>query len=615
MEKSLENRLVLFSIIILLVNILVFFLFFIEFPYATYISVPIYLVFFIYCFKEINLKKYLIKEKLFFIAIILFFFFFSVINFSYYRLEGGHDNGVYTESAILYSNQNKFYSSNPLIATYPGFMALDNKTIVSGFLPAYSLYLSSYYRYFGLVGIIVGNFILLVLAFSFLFLCMNKIGSKTFSFIFMILFIFSYYTIYFSQSTYSEHLQLFLIWFSFFLIIKGIKYNSINSVILASIPLGYNLLNRTESLISIILYIIFLIFFIIYNKMKCNKINFSKKLIVLVIIINLLIICIFLLYFFMFYPKLLTFYTIFIDILTRKPPIEVLDQNAILNQHIVFLLLFYFSINFFGIFGLFLISIPFIFLSKRFFLVSICILSFIFLPHFLFLYIPGIALYSPWFMRRFFPVIFPFIIIFIANFLDIFRKKISLKYFLFLLFLVFICLTNQTFTLIQEGKEINSLFKEFSTNYQDSTLIFYDKNVYEIFGPNLFFYKNLNVVYDRPPEFQEYFYYSFLANKNNIYLVSSREINEINHIYINNESLIKVGEISKNISYILGNIDLRYTDKKYNSYSELISKFSLQQPTSWVRREIKYNIYQVNPSFIENLNSTKIINLQNIQTN
>ena len=139
------------------------------------------------------------------------------IYFHSYTINAGRDNGGYLNTAIQISNTGHYFFSDNILETIPGFKVLENGLFTYGFLPGYPVYLSFFST--NIHYIYIANGILYFFILFYMYSITEKLTSKKNAIIFIVLFSTFYTSLWIIRNTFSEILMSFLIWFSIYLLL------------------------------------------------------------------------------------------------------------------------------------------------------------------------------------------------------------------------------------------------------------------------------------------------------------------------------------------------------------------------------------------------------------
>lgn len=548
-----------------------------------------------------NIKADIQKNRFTYIVIaaLLLFSIFNSNFFSEIKIEGGHDQGVYLENAISIVKNMNLSLDNIITISYPGFWIFEDNKILSQFLPGYPIFLSMFYYLFGFKGFAIANAVLLFFGASFLFFLGKNIRDIKTGIFVLSFFILNYYTIYFSRATYIENLQFALIWSSVYMFMIGYNKRKLNWIVYGSIPISLLLLVRIEAFLYIIVYMI-LIYYFKYIRKWCT--NDDRHYTNILLVLNLLIFSSYILYVYLFNPSIISSFIYDYIRMVISNPTNTLTKTSLpySEQFFIWLYMFYVFLPI----GVVLMTILGIInalcdakIRDKLILVTILIL-----PQFVFLIKPGIAFYLPWFMRRFWPVLLPYIFLIFALFLtnkNNFPRRLKL---IVAIVLLLITLTQSSNIItFSNGKGIIDFTKTVSSNFDSNDLvIFWDKYQYENFGPPLYFMYGTNVVFDRGPAFDPQLYATFMNGYKNIYIVTSRGPNKsISHPYLQTGSVQFIKTLrSENIKMISENScnvrELIVYPERFRTYYQIQDMcIANNPPTEKTNYTITLNIYKI----------------------
>lgn len=501
--------------------------------------VIIFVILFIYFNKHaIQLRR----EKIDYL-VICFILIFCAINSFYFSerlIEGGHDQGTYLESGIQLANKGTLYIDSledPFVYTYPGFRLYDDGSIRHLFLPGNAVFISIFYHLFDFNGIRIANSFLLFFSASIVYFLLKGIKNWKAGVFWLLFFLLNFYTIYFSRATYVENLQLLFVWFYVYLFIRGFQKKDFYYTVYAIVPLSLLFTIRLEAFLYFIIYLLITTLFLFKKIVKVDKYKLWKYLtpiIICMVIFGSL---------YIFDPNFLDPALSFIKI-NKSSPSLAWDSVASIpyNEQVFILVSLFYMFTAIMVLMLFLGTVNFFYEKKQ--IKKILLLIFIIiLPQFAFLVRPGIAFYLPWFMRRFWAVFIPFVIIIFVLFLSNnknFIKKYFRKSFVIIAILILLSAIIPGLVVfnVSFGKGTLDFESKVAKNFSDDDLvIFWDRYGYENYGPPLYFLYDTNVIFDRSPAFDEEIYADWFRNYENIYIATSKRSNAtMNHPYFNGQT-------------------------------------------------------------------------------
>ncbi len=555
--------------------------------------------------RKIEFRKYKIDYLI--ISFILLFCIFNSFYFSESKIEGGHDQGSYSESGILLAKTGSLYinpAKQPFAYTIPGWHLYPNGMLRHHFLPGNAVFLSVFYKLFGFMGIEIANSFLLFFSLTIIYFLIKKNKNWRAGLFWLLFFSFNFYTIYFSRATYVENLQLLFVWFYVYLFIKGYLKKNFQYFIYAFIPLALLATVRLEAFLYFAIYFL-LVFYFVVLKRKFN-INLKKwKRYLVVFLFGVLIIG----DVFIFNPSI--FSTIVSTIKIVGPGAKLAhgspEDIPYSQQIFVWIALFYMFTPVFFV-TLFLGILNF-FREDRKTKKTLLLIVILIFPQFAFLIRPGIAFYLPWAMRRQWSVFIPFVFLLFSLFLSNKKffignkfKKLSLAILGTILFLI-LSLPGFSILFLKQGKGVLQFEQKVASNFRkDDLVIFWDRYQYENWGPPLYFLYGTNVVFDRSPAFDPQIYALIIKNYKNVYIATSRPphltldhpyfFEEIKHIKTFNSEIFKfLGDSCDVRRYLVW-------PKTFEGYHQIKELCTVNNPTTKViDYQINLNIYKINDSF------------------
>lgn len=503
-----------------------------------------------------NIKTDIQKNRFAYLVITILIL-FSIFNsnfFSEIKIEGGHDQGVYFEYAISIAKSMNLSLDNIITISYPGFWIFEDNKILSQFLPGYPIFLSIFYYLLGFKGFAVANAILLFFGASFLFFLGKNIRDIKTGIVVLSFFILNYYTIYFSRATYTENIQLTLIWSSVYMFMIGYDQRKLNWIVYGFMPISLLLLVRIEAFLYVIVYIILIYYFKSISKWSIDDDRHYTN---ILLVLSLLIFSSYALYIYFFNPSIISDF-----IYENMNKVASNPTNTLANtplpyneQFFIWSYMFYVFLPFGAVIMALLGIINILYDSQtrnKLILVTVLIL-----PQFIFLIKPSIAFYLPWFMRRFWAVLLPYIFLIFGVFItnkNILPRRLKLAMATVLL-LVTMTQSLQIIT-VENGKGLVNFAGTLSSNFNnDDLVIFWDRYQYENFGPPLYFIYGTNVVFDRGPALDPRLYATFMNDYQNVYILTSRGPNvSMAHPYFSSDDVQFIKTIkSDNIDIIQEN--------------------------------------------------------------
>lgn len=398
---------------------------------------------------------------------------FGIVQFHEVYL-GGRDDGVYANSAIEISKHGSYCFSNINILSYPGYI-LSNDCIQQGFYPAYTIWLAWFISIFGYYVVPISQALLLIFGLlSFYGLSIRLFGLRT-SIIAILIFTTTYCFTWVSRKTYSENLALCLVFYSLLCLVEYYKTSKVHIKWFGVISVLLLSLTRIEGIIFASLYTIFIF-------LRSN--NFRKIIYDFIIVFVLFIP--FYYYVFILNTSTISQLSSFIsNIYTNIVHSGVLsttnysqlrraqiDPNA-LEYHIPQMSLYILNLyNALLYILLACIGLASIIKRDKYQFKLIIMIIFIILPHFVYIFNPSISFDMPWFLRRYYHIIFPWLSLLSAVALGYMRG--SLKYIILLLII--------TINIALSYPSL--LVKEYSGSIEQTKLLSkqlsYDKSVYYI---------------------------------------------------------------------------------------------------------------------------------------
>lgn len=574
------------------------------------------LAFFVLFFIVLNSTRDIIKNNkidFFIIFFIGLFCIFNAFNFSESLVEGGHDQGGYLESGVLLANTGSLFldSTKEIIApTVPGWRFFGENKLKHAFIPGNTVFISIFYKFFGLTGIKIANSFLLFFSASIIYFLCKRIRSWKTGLLFLLFFLFNYYTIYFSRSTYVENLQLFFVWLYVYLFIEGYFKRELHTLLFASLPIFLALFLRQETPFYILIYFIIIVYVFIKNRLSLER-NYA------IAIVGLLMTNALLIYSYYFLNNGTFLGNDAIDSIRNVflHPIsgDLSWGHAPYNAEVFRIMFLYYAFG--SIFLLIaVVSIISSFFEENIIKKKISMITILILPQFAFLYKPEVALYLPWAMRRFWGVFIPFIFILLALFLTnkksaIYKSRALLIVIMALLF-ISSSLAGLSIFGFPQGKGILNFQKELASKFNKNTdlIIFFDRYNYESWGPPLYFLYGLPVVFDRGLIFDNNIYATLMHKYKNVYILTS--INPANSLRLPfGKNLDYMHTISSDVFKVLNSAGVTASCdvRQFNAWPQTFSGYYQfkdlciinNPPIDKYTYQINLNAYKVKEGFKE----------------
>lgn len=559
-----------------------------------------------------------------------FLTFITTVGFSLYNHQtyfGGRDDGVYANSSLYIAKNGTYKIPNPMVATFPGFNKISEFVIRPQFYLGYSSWLATFITLFGYKSIVISNSVLLFLSLINLFgISFILFGTQS-SLVLLLILSTTFPFVWFSRSTFSENLALFLYTVVAHAFIVYQKSKNVDNINTAIVSLALMLCVRVESLLISVSFITLYLFYVVKNKLH-GFLNIKH------IVTVLASVClVFGYYYFVDSDYLIETTTkltnlvsnlIFSASISSSKPGWTNDVNIgkeSLEFHLPeitnYLLLKY---NF--IYYLFL---PIILLSviikpkfkkiQRYLFTLILLV----LPQTYYFINPMIAIDQPWFLRRFYPIIFPTVLIL---FMTLFYKKtnkILVSGIFVLLFLINI-LTAKNILFYSEYNGIYDQLEKFTkmpiAPKKDLLLVDYDNTGhYKLAEPLFFIYDfntaaiNINLISNRLTYKQDnaLSLYSTSALKlpdsicsfNKLFLLTSTLIDPktkpiLDHASLVWETTITYSELKKECEIFRLTPNGLFHEMGHVNYTE-VKNYCQNIPNQILDQEIHLQLYEINP--------------------
>ena len=421
------NTLYLEGISLVLVVIIMLSTFFTLIGYLNLLKIPaivIGILFGLFYIKSIKSKKVISSNIILIIVLIVLI----TICFHSYTINAGRDNGGYLNAAILISNTGSYYSNDSILGTLPGFRNVGEELVTYGFLPSYPVYQSFFS--FNIHFFYLANGILYFFILFFLYSITEKITSKRNAIIFILLFSTFYTSLWIIRNTFSEILMSFLIWFSVYLLIQENPQKKLWSIL----PITLSTLVRVDAAI----YFIFFIFLYLFIN-KNNLLKYRKLFVIIIFMISIVFLSVFVIINNNSYSSSHVTEAIWNvkDLLSQLSPSSSSENNIpnIYDEYpyTEYLYIVLNSYNLIAYIPLLCILFFYLMLRYKFIHKEIFLILILFLPAVLFIFRPMITPDHPWFMRRFWVIHIPVIIMMSVYILQKFPLPIRIFYVIFLL--------------------------------------------------------------------------------------------------------------------------------------------------------------------------------------
>ncbi|MBU0707636.1 glycosyltransferase family 39 protein [Patescibacteria group bacterium] len=197
-----------------------------------------------------NRKKLIFDIRRQGVAILVLVILFCVFSgYFHHDIPRGRDDMAYISAAAKISESGSLSFEDIISRPYHPFRSIEGDEFTSQFLPGYSVFLASFYSFGGLTGLQVGNTLLLFLTLiSIYFIVKNLTNNKT-AFITVVLYSTLYTTLWFSRRTNSENLLIALLLLSGWLIIRGLKKKQAGYFAISAFVASLTILVRGEGLV------------------------------------------------------------------------------------------------------------------------------------------------------------------------------------------------------------------------------------------------------------------------------------------------------------------------------------------------------------------------------
>lgn len=547
-------------------NVILFFLI------SIFLLLVLYFIFKSFIKEEINISKF----EIFVILLIIFITLFN--GFFYHDIPRGRDEMGYLAAAVKLTESGSLAFSDPLSFPYHPFRNLDGDVFTSRFLPGYIVYLGTSYLLGGISLLFWANIFLFFLSLLTLYFLGRSLAGRKVGLTTILLFATFYTSLWFPRRTVSENLLMFLVFFGAWLLVASFKNKKIDYLILSLPVFSLAIFVRGEAFAYLITSL--LIIFIGFIKFK-EQIQNNIKILIPNILLSLFNLYLFKTYL-VFYGKdyieyildnasgaiafiwQLNQYVLFLIILiviisfvfyylyknkfiiihhsqiekARKILLIFIFLTATLGEIYIFYLLnlkeslswkifskYYVFQSFISYHLVFYLLITFYGFYKKLFSRISYLVIFVLSPTFIYLLSPNIAVDHPWFMRRFFPIFIPLIIIFVAiTLVKIFKEKRRI-FVVFLILVVLNCSITLPIFAFKENKGITGQIEKFVSKFSNNDLILMEPGwQWQQWGYALHYLYHLNVL-PNVDGYNKDNFASLLKKYKKIYIISSRKYN------------------------------------------------------------------------------------------
>lgn len=618
----------------------IFYQWLIILTFILFLGIGAWKIYYLYSFRKVKISRFQKWLLVFLIAVTLFNAFY------HHDLPQSRDNIAYLTAGVMLAKNHQLYFQDILSRPFHPYreISLGQDIFTSQFLPGYNAFLGFWYHLGGLNLVFWGNLILFFLFLLCFYGVAANLASRKIALLALLFLVTFYSFLWFPRRTNSENLVMFLLWLSLWLFIKGVKMGDLKRSFLGFLPASLLILVRGEGLLYLFVFIIAcfslvikqrkelkkhkrfllpllwlpLIFFLWWRyKNLCGGVyifehglslfytitDFLKVPFVMVILILGLAV------FYLFYllikyllkkskPKvsshlqfiaafLFTLF-IFLDLLViyYHHHFKELGNWQIYRTQYVFIILGkYFLFPYFIFFVLGLLG-PRL-LSRQFYY---CV--FLLSPSFIFFLDPFVGLDQPWFLRRFYPTIIPFLFILgafgLAN-LGLKRKHLFLFSSLLLLMNLWV---SYPIIFFREYQGMQKQLRDFSSRFEKDSLVLMDPGwQWQQWAYALHYIYGRNVL-PKLDGFPKEEFQKLLVSYNKVYIVSTQRKNvfdhpdipddKLNYLFETQISYPTIIETCKITEHVVENEDQVQMRKILNEYRSVLPR----------QRDIEaYNLY------------------------
>ncbi|NQV00372.1 MAG: glycosyltransferase family 39 protein, partial [Parcubacteria group bacterium] len=527
--------------------------------------------------------KTFIKEKVeiskFEILIIVIITFITLFNVLFYHeMPRGRDDMGYIAAAAQLVETGSLSFDDPLTHPYHPFRNLGDDTFTSRFLPGYTTYLSIFYILFGSQSIFWANALLIFPSLLIIYFIGKELLNRKAGLISVLLISTFYTSFWFPRRTVSENLLMFLLLFGSWLTVYAFKKKKAGYFFLALPVFSFSILVRGEAIGYLITFLLVLILGMIkFKKEIKNNLQFiipgsilfltnlylfksygdlygtgyinyvienannalwfiwglNYLTLFFILLGVMLLFVIYYLYknkFFIIKESKVTKFRNIILLLTFLIFVgyeifalyefgnnEYIKWNFFDNQYVFFSFIKYYLIIYVGIFlyGVY----------KKYYSKIVYAIIFILSPAFIFFKSPHIAPDHPWFMRRFYPVIIPLIIILASIVLvKIFKDKKKIYTVILILIIINFSISIPIIA-FKENQGIEEQLESLANKFSQTDLVLMEPGwQWQQWGYALHYVYGMNIL-PNVDELKKNNFPGLLKKYNNIYIISTKRYN------------------------------------------------------------------------------------------
>jgi hypothetical protein len=618
------------------------------------------ILYFIY---KLVVKKDKIKINKFEIVVILIMLFVSILNGLFHHdLPQGRDDMGYIAAAIKLTESESLSFNDILSKPFHPFRNIGDNNFTSQFLPGYVTYLGIFYLIGGLKLLFWANSLLLFFTLWAIYFIAKNILNKKAGLVFILLFSSLYTTNWFIRRTNSENLLMFFIFIGILCILYSFQKKKLSYALMSLYLFSPTILVRGESIaylitlgiIVICLLIKFkeqlkitlkhsflwvLLFFgniyllksyadvygsnyleyTLNNAISSSRFIWQMNILVLrpLVIFSILLVIILALAYKKYRNKikiiftkqkkeysLWEFFTILLFLSVAALEVSFLyflNINEYTNWKIFKMQ--YVLENFY-----FYLLIPYLLIAlwgfyKTTYAKLIYIIIFILSPSFIFLISPSIAVDQPWFMRRFYAVFIPLVILLAAiTIASYIQNKRKLFKFILLLLVINISVTLPIST-FSENKGVTNQLTAFAKDFSEKDLILMEPGwQWQQWAYALHYEYNLDIL-PNLDGFNNEEFNDLIKTHDNVYILSENNINPYPGIYDDNLDFLREWDL--NYTYVKRTSWMNYYIDDNMSNLEVKKLRDGQEgtpPRERVYSENKFYLYKVKNKNIYDFN-------------
>lgn len=456
--------------------------------------------------------------------------------FNEWQTLGTNDFGVYFETAVGLSRTGSLFPQDELAVSHPGH-GLYFGRILNSFQPAYIAWLAAFHRMGGLEGMRLANMPLIFLGLIFLYLSGRALGlARQGAVLAVLIFSANFYSLWYFRTPAVELLFFPLFWIYAWGLIRWLRQGEVTGATLAALAIAVMELARHEALLlwgPLVLAVGWRL-----RQTPLDRPGFLGWLCLSLAgaAIGLWV------YYLAFFNASVWIETLRIASrqLTGQPVPTSINVPSFPNVWIGEAIVFWGA----GVLLLLALAMPDILASaeKR---RRALVLVFVVGPLWLFLVQPGVAFHVPWMFRRFWPVIFPAVVLLFSLAAGDFgsrwfHRNRMIGAVLIALVFAWLAAGVRPILLFADGQGLWAWYRATSAQLNHSRraiYFFYDRYQSEVLAPTFYFVYGVPAVYAFEPTFTPSVYARLMRNRSHVYVVSSRPLERLKHPYFSAQAL------------------------------------------------------------------------------